>query len=289
MKGGTSMSQGMVRNIAAALLSGALLAGCAIGPDRPQAYEQAQQSYKQAQQDPQVQQYAPVALYEAEQLLQRAEQAFENNDDDEGRHLAYLAQQRVEIARAKANEQMATAKVNQLGEERRQVLLEARQQETEQARTEAQRAASRAEQLESELAQFQAQVRQTDRGVVLTLGDVLFGFDKAELTPGSARNLTPLAEFLQEYPDRQVVVEGHTDSIGPEQYNEQLSEQRAQAVRDYLARNGVDPDRVVTRGFGEQYPVASNENPGGRQQNRRVNVVILREGVQPQTNGQPEQ
>lgn len=130
----------------------------------------------------------------------------------------------------------------------------------------------RADRLESALADLQA--KKTDRGLVITLGDVLFATGQADLKPGARRSLDRLANFMQQYPQRTVQIEGFTDSVGTEDYNQRLSEHRADAVRDALTDRGVASNRIRTRGFGKSSPVADNDNAGGRQQNRRVEVII---------------
>ena len=135
-------------------------------------------------------------------------------------------------------------------------------------------AASRAEsvQLRADLSQLQAQ--QTQTGYVVTLGDVLFEVDRAELKPGAARTLDQLATALNDDPRSTISIEGHTDSTGSVQHNESLSLARAESVKSYLVGRGVNPSRVTTQGLGQDYPVASNATEAGRQQNRRVEVVV---------------
>ncbi|MNH07587.1 Outer membrane porin F precursor [compost metagenome] len=108
----------------------------------------------------------------------------------------------------------------------------------------------------------------------MTFGDVLFDFDKATLKSSAYPNITKLAQFLQENPDRKVIVEGYTDSKGSANYNQTLSERRAASVRAALVRAGVDPARIVAQGYGKEYPVAENSSNSGRAQNRRVEVTI---------------
>jgi len=135
---------------------------------------------------------------------------------------------------------------------------------------------TRTSQVEQELADFRA--RETDRGLVLTLGDVLFRSNEAELTADAMRKLYPLVTLLKESPKRSILIEGHTDSSGAESYNRDLSERRALAVRDFLVSTGINPERITARGYGEENPVASNNSEAGRRENRRVEVVVLRNG-----------
>jgi OOP family OmpA-OmpF porin len=120
--------------------------------------------------------------------------------------------------------------------------------------------------------------KETERGLVLTLGDVLFESNKAELRADSMRTLYPLVTLLKERPQRSVVIEGYTDSSGAESYNQELSQERAAAVRDFLVSNGIQPERIMARGYGEAHPVAPNTTEAERQENRRVEVIVLREG-----------
>ena len=128
-----------------------------------------------------------------------------------------------------------------------------------------------------EIAELNA--KKTDRGLVLTLGDVLFEFDRAELMTGAFRTIDKLVEFLKKYENRNVLIEGHTDSIGTPEYNIGLSERRAEEVRNSLLQRGISPVRIIAKGYGESYPVATNVYESGRQQNRRVEIIILNEGV----------
>lgn len=259
---------------AAALL--AVLAsvyGCASTP--PSSLVQARNQYQTAAQDPHIRNYAPVALHDAEQALQRAERALDT-DQDSVPHLAYVAGQRVEIARAQAQKAMATERIEQLAQQRDEVLLQARGQQAQQARQQALQARQHAQQLEQELQDLKAQ--QTERGTEIVLQDVLFETGRAELKPGALLNLQPLIDFLKANPGRNLLIEGHTDSVGTEEYNRELSRARASAVRDFFVAQGIGPERVTIQGYGEQYPVASNDNAAGRQQNRRVNLVILKDG-----------
>jgi outer membrane protein OmpA-like peptidoglycan-associated protein len=116
--------------------------------------------------------------------------------------------------------------------------------------------------------------------MVLTLGDVLFNSGRSELRPAAARTVERLADFLQQRPKLSVLIEGHTDNVGDDAYNVNLSQQRADAVLSALAARGIDSQRVRSHGLGETYPSASNDSAGGRQQNRRVEIVFSDENGQ---------
>lgn len=296
------------------------LAGCAAGPEVNPQYQRAQTAYQEAKAVEGIMKNAQVPMYEAGKVLDRAANAGDQKDIS---RLSIMAEKQVEYAVAVAEQKMAEQKIESLKKEEQKVLLDTRQrqieqatresemktreaeearrraeeaqaealtmkQEAEQARQEAETRALEAqlareeiETLRRQMAELEAQ--QTERGLVLTLEDVLFETDKADLMPGAMRSLDKLARFLQENPDREVLVEGHTDSVGSEAYNLNLSQRRAEAAATALMAHGVEADRITTRGYGEAYPEASNESQAGRQQNRRVEMVILDEGVAGET------
>jgi outer membrane protein OmpA-like peptidoglycan-associated protein len=173
-------------------------------------------------------------------------------------------------AQADANRANALAAQQQAADAARQA--QAARDQAAASRQQAADAQARAQSLQSALAELQA--RPTDRGMVVTMGDLLFDTGSAHLNPGGLRVVDHLVEFMQAYPQRRVSIEGFTDSTGNPASNQELSERRASAVRLALIDRGVDPARLVARGYGEEYPVASNTNPAGRQLNRRVEIVI---------------
>jgi len=118
------------------------------------------------------------------------------------------------------------------------------------------------------------QAEATDRGLVLTLGDVLFATGKSDVKVGATSNLNKLVTFLNKYPDRTVQIEGYTDNVGSEDSNQGLSQRRAESVKAYLVQQGIAGSRLTAVGMGESQPVASNDTQSGRQQNRRVVAVI---------------
>jgi outer membrane protein OmpA-like peptidoglycan-associated protein len=170
--------------------------------------------------------------------------------------------------------------------ERQSVRLKARKAEAEAAEREAKRQQAKAEaaQQAAQTAQQKAKklaaqiknlkAKMTKRGLVLTLGNVLFDVDKADLKQGGLQAVSKLAHFLKEYPKRNVLIEGYTDNTGSNEYNLKLSQRRANSVKRALVSDGISDSRVNTIGYGEQYPVATNSTNAGRQQNRRVEVVI---------------
>jgi outer membrane protein OmpA-like peptidoglycan-associated protein len=253
---------------------------------KPADLKSAEVAVERVQSDPEVNRYAPVARDEAEEALQRAQTAWEGDRDiEEVDHLAYLAQQRAAIAEVTAVQKEAQAQIKTLSQERQQILMEGHELEARQAREQARLAESRARELEQRLTDLKAQ--ETKRGYVITLGDILFRVDSAELSSGGMQNLFRLVTFLKEFPDREVVVEGYTDSTGSGVYNLELSQQRANSVQSFLVGNGISPDRIVARGYGEAYPVAPNDTAAGRQKNRRVEIIILHAGEQAETYKHP--
>lgn len=279
----------------------ALVAGCAVAPESNSALEQARAAYEAARNDVAATEAAPVVLDRAENELERAESLFDDGADAElVDHHAYLAQRSAEVAIARGRESEAESQVAAAEARRQEVLLEARTREAqlaeeraearsleaaaalstaEQSAQQAAAAQARAEQLQAEAEALQSQLTElqakpTPRGLVLTLSDVLFDTARAELKPGAERSLDELVEFMNEYPERNIVIEGFTDSRGSDTYNLDLSERRADAVEVALIAEGIDQGRIRSRGYGEDYPVASNDTDAGQQLNRRVEIII---------------
>ena len=244
-----------------------------MSPRGNPSLDQARASYAAAQADSAVLRNAAAELDIASRTLGEAERT---RSPEEAVHLAYLAEQRARIARevghARANERGALeARLKQAEEERDRA--QARVKEIEQERDLNDRLAAEVRRLQRQVADLQA--RETERGWILTLGsDLLFDPGQARLKPGGRRAVANLARFMRQYPERRIVIEGFTDSSGSPQANQRLSERRASAVREALVRAGVEPGRVAARGLGSDYPVASNADPGGRQLNRRVEILL---------------
>ncbi|HKZ74979.1 MAG TPA: OmpA family protein, partial [Steroidobacteraceae bacterium] len=238
-------------------------------------------------QDAVAQQVAGEQVQEARNALDAADRAFEAGKlEKEVAHLAYVAGRNAQLANAIADEQRARQQIARGEAERNRVLLEARTREAEQATGAARAAQASAEARTAEAEEARAaelaarselealQAKQTERGIVITLGDVLFDTGAATLKPGADLAMDRLARFLEANPQVRVIIEGHADSRGTEAFNEALSQRRADAVAQALAVRNVTGERVHAMGRGEGYPVASNRTNAGRQQNRRVEIVF---------------
>jgi outer membrane protein OmpA-like peptidoglycan-associated protein len=277
-----------------------VLAACATTPQSPEGAAEVRSKLTRLQSDPDLADRAPLAVNEAEAAVRIAEEPV-GKDAELGAHRVYLADRKVEIAIAQANTRFAEDQRAKLTEDRERARLAARTREADKARADADAAragaadaariasadaasaralaadaagtaAHEAAELQRQIDELQAKA--TDRGLVLTLGDVLFTSGRADLKAGVASNLGRLATFLNQNPGRSVEIEGHTDNVGTDEYNQALSQRRADSVRSFLIQQGIGPERIRTSGKGEHQPVADNESGGGRQQNRRVEVII---------------
>lgn len=233
------------------------LAACSSQPNPN--LEEARSSFTALQSNPLSQKYAALETDDAAKQLDKANKAYiDDADEEEVDQLAYLASRRIELAEETINLRSAEQQIAQASSKRAEARLEAREAEIRR--------------LQQDL-----QAKPTERGTLVTFGDVLFDFDKAELKPAGMRGVQKLAQFLNENPERQIIVEGYTDSVGSETYNQQLSERRAEAVRRALTHAGVSSQRIQSVGYGELYPVASNDSPSSRAMNRRVEVTISKD------------
>jgi outer membrane protein OmpA-like peptidoglycan-associated protein len=249
-----------------------------------------------------------AALDRAQSEEARRRQAERDKQNEEvRRQQAEMNQQAEEARRRHAESSLQAAEAARIAAERAKTELEreaerlaqerkaseAARLAAEAARTaaenQAQQAQATAEQGEREKAELRERLREqlnviletreTARGLIVNLSDVLFDTGSANLKPGAREKLARIAGILLAQPGLQVDVEGHTDSVGGETYNQRLSEGRADSVRTYLLRQGIAPTAVATAGFGEAQPVASNATAAGRQQNRRVELVITGESI----------
>ena len=293
-----SISIGVAGAGAAALL----LAGCAtVSPERESALDQARTAVQHLEAQPTAAQTAGKALHDARDALGAAETAERaHKSNEEVIHLAYLARRDAEVGEAIIAETAARETIAQAQAQRERVLLEAREREAAMARQQAQQSQQQAQQSQQQAQQSQQQAqqsqqqaqeaqqqareaqqeleamraKQTDRGMMLTLGNVLFDSGGATLKPGADELVSRLSQFMQSHPDIKVRIEGHTDSIGSDSYNEALSQRRAESVASALENRGISAARIQAVGRGKVAPVAGNDTPAGRQQNRRVEIIF---------------
>ena len=284
----------------------------------PPALVEARNTVNTAAADTNVLANAPLELRKANEALARADQALAKGDDIDVNHNAYLATQRARTAMAAGGAKAAEDLIKSAQVERERMRADAREREARRATTAAavaqaaardaradanvqraqtaiaqQQAASASDQaanaqaqaaaaetrvagLERQLAALEA--LKTDRGMVITLGDVLFEFNRAEVKASAQARMAQLADFLRQYPDRRVSIEGHTDNIGTAAYNNELSQRRAEAIRSQLIGLGIAVERISTVGYGKDFPVAANDTDTNRAINRRVEVVISEPG-----------
>jgi outer membrane protein OmpA-like peptidoglycan-associated protein len=258
----------------------AVLAACATTPDTIPELDEARARVQTLEQNPLAQQAASRDLTASRGALAQAEQALQDRQDRERIvHLAYLAEQRAELGLARIDEAESRQRIEKAEAERDKVLLESREAKARAAEQAAQASQSEALQARAELESLQQQyaalaAKKTDRGMVMTLGDVLFDTDEATLKPGATEIITRLADFLSRNETTRIRVEGHTDSTGDDAYNTELSRRRAQAVADALMTRSIPGNRVEVIGRGEGFPVATNDTSAGRQQNRRVEIIF---------------
>ena len=281
------------------------LGACSSVPHTTSLLDQTRVDYRAAQSDASVARYAPLELKQAGDAMEQANAAASHSEsDDKIDKLAYLAKQKIALTQEVAKQKAAEAEVAMSAKERDQMRLAQRTNEADKAKAdslqanqvaqaaldeaalaqrrtgEAQRAnresQARAAQLEAQLAELSA--KKTERGIVITLGDVLFGVDVARLNTDGMRTAQKLADVLQQNPNRNVLIEGYTDSTGTAPHNQELSERRAGAVRSALQEMGVAGGRVTARGYGQSNPVAANDTAQNRQLNRRVEIVLSDDG-----------
>lgn len=282
-----------------------LVGACSSLPTSTTLLDQTRSDYVRAQNNPKTETFAPLEMKQAGTALAAANASSEQRDDKEKvDRLAYLAKQKIALAEEAAKQRSAEADVANAGKERDQLRLDQRTKEADQAKSSAEQArlAAQIAQNQTLAAQHQTQdaermameekaradaaekklemqladlaAKKTERGIIITLGDVLFGTDQSRLTPAGLETIQKLAAILQQNPQRNVLIEGFTDSTGSNAYNQGLSERRAAAVRSALQLQNVARERITMRGYGESYPVAGNANADDRQLNRRVEIVL---------------
>ena len=260
-----------------------------------------QMELKYAQATPEVSTMAGAEIRDAAATLDQARAAWAMQEKpSKVNHLAYLASKKIAIAQTMANQRLAENAINEAQGNRQKTLLAARTLDAENAlriaqssqqiaavatqqakaaqgeialaRQDAESSEANADQLRARLSEMDA--RQTDRGMVVTIGDLLFDNNSAVLRPGAGQSVQRLGAFLKAYPMRNALIEGYTDSVGSTESNQGLSDRRAAAVKRALVATGVMSERMIMRGYGEAYPVGNNQSAEGRLSNRRVEVIL---------------
>lgn len=271
------------RILPSGVLGTALLVGCASAP--PKELENARSAFEQAQASA-AKDWTPAQLHEAERTLKLAEATFDaEGDSARTRDRAYVAMRKAQLAEVEGRtlqnqhrleelqSQMARAQSTNLEQLRDKYAQQQTQLvETQQAREAAEQ---RAQQLSQDLAEV-AEVREEPRGTVVTLsGSVLFASGESQLLPAAQARLSQVARALTEKAKgASVIVEGHTDTQGSQEFNLDLSQRRAEAVKQFLVEHGVPGDRIEAKGLGFSQPVAPNKTAEGRANNRRVEIVL---------------
>lgn len=280
------------------LLCATLIVACTSTPKNNLALDGARADYQRAQASREVTTLAADELKQAGDALRLAEQSWKEREKPEQvDHLAYMAAQRVTVAEQSARYRAAQAVIAGAAEERDKMRLSLRTAEADSAnrslalseRNNAMKAAELAEadaaallarerasaresELQNQLKELNA--KKTERGLVVTLGDVLFDTGKSVLLAGGTRNMNTLADVMKNTPELTASIEGHTDSVGSASANYALSQRRADAVRDALVSQGVSSSRLRTRAYGADMPASDNSTASGRQMNRRVEIVF---------------
>ncbi|MET3124650.1 outer membrane protein OmpA-like peptidoglycan-associated protein [Oxalobacteraceae bacterium GrIS 2.11] len=271
-----------------------LMTACSTTPRSTSLLEQTRSDYAVIHSNPNVERMAPLEMQQATEAMNQANEASTKDKSAEDvDKLAYVAKSKIGVAREVTKQKMAEKELASTAKERDAMVLNQRTLEADKAKQSAAESQATAQAAladaaasqrqtdaaKAQAAQLQAQLadlaaKQTDRGLVITLGDVLFGTDLSRLTSDGMRTAQKLADVLNQNPQRTVLVEGYTDSTGSAAHNQELSERRAQSVKSALQGMGISGDRAAVRGFGEQFPVAANDTSANRQMNRRVEIVI---------------
>ena len=292
--------------IASTSLLSLVIASCATTREPSQKLTALQDQYSSMSSEAYIKEYAPLALKDAEDAISKVKKAEQSHEEKSTvEHYQYIAQKKLDVAMELAKQKRAEAKIEKAELNRKDALLTSKTQKLEEAnakvdvmserlsvaeqeKKDAMEAAREMEAKANEMAKKlkNISVSTTERGLVITMGNILFDVNQANLKSETQNTVARIAELLKEYPDRNVMIEGFTDSSGTDSYNKDLSERRAEQVKFLLSSNGVASNRLNSIGYGESYPAASNETNQGRQKNRRVELVIANtdmDAVQPRT------
>jgi outer membrane protein OmpA-like peptidoglycan-associated protein len=221
-----------------------LATGCSGPISKSQSLLEAEKAYANAKSDPAVLEYARPQLDEANRTLQAAAQA--ETTESMG-SLAYIADAEIQTAVLTSEKRKSINKFKELSREKDTLMNQSLKQEN---------------------------FKLSKRGMMYSLGDVLFVFGKADLQPGAAGPINQLAGYMKTHPEKTMLIEGHTDNVGSASFNERLSLQRAEYVKSALLQRGIAESRMKAIGLGQSQPIATNSSEAGRQKNRRVEIIF---------------
>jgi outer membrane protein OmpA-like peptidoglycan-associated protein len=248
-----------VRSVSMVILLGSFLAGCSSVPPQNTMLDKANSEYDYAIHNSEIKQASPNQLHKASEEIKTASKLMQDGAPTaEVDHYAYMATERIAIAKKVASTNLIEAKIKASGSKREKMLLDSKQEKISNLRIQL----------------LELKDQKSSQGVILTLGNVLFSVDRAELKSGAIKNLDKLARFMRDDPRRNVIIEGYAYNTGSGEYNDTLSRRRAESVREVLLNDGVNPERVRIRGLGSRYPVATDKTSAGRQANRRVEIIV---------------
>lgn len=297
-----------LKKLAMAVAVAATLAGCASNPETDSRLAQLDQRFDRLMNYQQASTNAPVATEKALNALNSTREAYDSDLSDEViDHRLYLAERRLDILERAISNSVAEATVENAELSRKEIVLKAKTIESERAKRDArvmeahavvateqaidanaqaaamhahaQRETARAQQLQKKIDSLESKVdnltmQNTERGVVLTLGDILFEVDSDQLKADTDVTLDEVAAFLKSYPEREIRVEGFTDDTGSASYNERLSLKRAASVKEALTERGLEDSRISVHGYGEERPIVRNDSAAHREKNRRVEIIL---------------
>ena len=279
---------------------GLAISGCATTPEPSENMQALQSQYQIAEKEKYIQEYAPLAFDDAKKIIEDVKKMEDGRYDRKLiEHKVYLAQKKLDTAIEIAKQKRAEENIGNAALNRKNVLLESKskkletaeekaklmskraeaaEQEAKKARLEAKKMSAKAQEMVATLEDISAS--DTER-LVITMGSILFEVNSAELKADAVKTVARIADFLSEYPERDVLIEGFTDSSGSESYNQKLSERRAKTVFSLLESNGISQNNLRAIGYGERFPADSNDTKVGRQKNRRVELVVAHSDSKP--------
>ncbi len=265
------------QNLLVSVLAAILIVGCSGPLPKSRDLLAVETAYQTARNNPQIIQYAKSDLNEVNNTLQAAAKA-ETAEDMAS--LTFIADLKIKTAETVATGKVSEARFKEFAAKKNSLIENVLKSDNQQLQREVsdfqQKESLAKREEEARLKQKLAELKEKEinRNIKFTLGDVLFVTGKADLLPGATTKIDEIAGFLQRYPDKTLLIEGHTDSMGSDDYNMALSQKRADFVKNALQEKGISGNRMVSRGLGQSHPIASNSTVAGRQSNRRIEITV---------------